>query len=221
MAVYKEGVRAGEELSRGQWNLASRTPTFREFQFLPTPPPMEPRFTAPPWLEGGLDAVNARLHIPLDSELPSLMKEPPKDALMTARDRFGNFRSFVKKKYGECRNNRGILLGWVCPDSFEVGASEDQYLGELLPTKNDPAEFFVRDNTDEVVAYANLDRGLLRDRDQNVVAAISRDGVCTGRDSAFLGQFDGFSSAHLKTVVLYLTLLDPGMLTEDDGRIRF
>ncbi len=51
----------------------------------------------------------------------------------------------------------------------------------------------------------------------NSLASSAQAGECTGPNTVWLGQFEGFTFRQLRTMALYLILIDPGMLSEIEG----
>lgn len=245
-----KGAKMGDKESkfRGNWNYASRTPTFNAFQFLPTPPPQKPR-TRPAEPEVAAPEVAAPEAAPaVDVEaceeavaaldVGELLDAPPADAdvLCMIRDRDSNYRGYIGTVDGECRNNRNVLLGFINAESGACGTADEEYLGAISeesagrrrsrtipPTRPNNAQAFndadcvIEDALDEKCGTLDMGTGYIRDATGEVVAELGPSGVCTGHAGTYLGEFEGYSYHHMKTVALYLMLIDPGMLNEVEG----
>ena len=229
-----KGAKQGDVDSkfRGNWNYASRTPTFNAFQFLPTPPPQKPRKApAPaPVVEECEDAVAGLTLGPAVSveepveELAAepegdLLEDPPRDAdvLCTIRDRNGNYRGYIAKD-GECRNNRDTLLGFINEESGQCGTADEEYLGCISDQSAfNNSDCVIEDAIDEKCGTLDMGTGYIKDFNDRIVAELTHSGVCTGHAGSYLGEFEGFSFNQMKIVALYLMLVDPGMLNEVEG----
>mmetsp|Transcript_21006 Transcript_21006/g.27237 ORF Transcript_21006/g.27237 Transcript_21006/m.27237 type:complete len:238 (+) Transcript_21006:111-824(+) len=214
------GPRQGEEDSRfrGSWQLASKTPTFNAFQFLPTPPPQKPRLKLPSAIEE-CEEVEKQVIIFQPPEELILLHEPPAniDTLFIIKDRYSNYRGYISKD-GECRNNRNQLLGFI-NESDQCGSAEQEYLGSISPVNEfNDSICIITDAIDDKCALLDLGNGYIKNFDDDrIVAEISHNGICSGHAESYLGQFEGFSFHYMKTIALYLILLDPGMLNEVEG----
>lgn len=223
-----KGARCGDEESkfRGNWNYASRTPTFNAFHFLPTPPPQKPRIR--PIEEAG--AVAAVPVEPVEAceeavaalsvgDLGELLEAPPggADVLCAIRDRDGNYRGFIARD-GECRNNRNGLLGFIDGESGQCGTADEEYLGRASAESafND-ADCVIEDALDEKCGSLDRGTGYLKDADGRIVAELGPNGSCAGHAGTYLGEFEGYSHGEMTVVALYLMLIDPGMLSEVEG----
>jgi len=49
------------------------------------------------------------------------------------------------------------------------------------------------------------------------IAELDNAGCCTGHSGTYIGQFEGFTFHDMKTVALYLILVDPAMYNEISG----
>mmetsp|Transcript_19443 Transcript_19443/g.74646 ORF Transcript_19443/g.74646 Transcript_19443/m.74646 type:complete len:189 (-) Transcript_19443:144-710(-) len=177
---------------RSHWNPTIHDATKNAHRFLPTPVPVAAKVEAPP---------------PVTKEQP-LQRQPPPEArepgALCIMDRYNDYRAYIAAD-GAAYNNRGQLLGYI--DGDQVGDPEMGYLGCIN------ADHQI-ENEDDVV-IASLDPGTVRVKDEDglSVASMNNAGQIDGENGTYLGQFEGFTYHQMRTVALYLVLLDPGMLS--------
>ena len=198
------GDRESERKFRGTWCPVIVGPTFNAFHFLPVPVPMEPRLEMPEkWL----------MEVPVIEE--NQVKDPPSDALLTILDRNSEYRAWIGRD-GRCETRFGTLLGWLNDNEYEAGSANDEYLGMVEENSFDNV-CNVLDAIEEKCGSVDLGTHTIRDCNGATVADISAQGTVTGHNGMYMGQFEGFTFHQMKLVALYLMLVDPGMLSKEEG----
>ena len=194
-----------EQTFRGAgWDYRIDGPAFNAFAFLPTPLPVRPRGEANPEEEE-------------EQEEHELRYEPPDgvDVLLCIRDRYGNYRGYISDD-GECVNNRDNTIGWINRDDGTAGSVQEEYLGTCIDQLSGD-ECVVEDALDERCGSINLGTASIHNNFGSTVAEFEASGNVVGNHGSTLGQFEGFSYPEIRTVALYLMLIDPGMLNEVEG----
>ncbi|KAH8061291.1 hypothetical protein JL721_8957 [Aureococcus anophagefferens] len=190
-----KGAKQGDVDSkfRGNWNYASRTPTFNAFQFLPTPPPQ--KLEKPARRGRGEDAVAGLTLAPavsVEEPVEELAAEPEGDLLRTRRGRTRSARSGIAtattaatSRDGECRNNRDTLLGFINEESGQCGTADEEYLGCISDQSAfNNSDCVIEDAIDEKCGTLDMGTGYIKDFNDRIVAELTHSGVCTGHAGA-------------------------------------
>ncbi|KNC52045.1 uncharacterized protein AMSG_00872 [Thecamonas trahens ATCC 50062] len=145
-----------------------------------------------------------------------LLTGPPDDVdvLISVYDRYREFRAYIAAD-GEVTSNAGQVLGYINIDEYEVGSADMEFLG-YGKAGIDETRFEVFDSNDVELVEVNLGTAVIKERG-STVCEIDGTGGCTGNDGSFLGEFEGFGYAHMRTIALYLCILDTGMLNCVEG----
>jgi hypothetical protein len=106
-------------------------------------------------------------------------------------------------------NNAGVTIGWVSGN--EAGSAESEYLGQIR------SDMHIENALGEDVGTLDLGRGYIADAAGNTVCELQGTGEVRGNGQTYLGQFEPFSYHDMKTVALYVLLIDRGMLSEIEG----
>jgi len=189
---------------RGTWNyVITDRPAFNAYSFLPTPPAVKPR---------GQDKAAVE-----EEDEGELRHEPPDDAevFITVKDRFGDYRGYIAED-GECVNNRDKTIGYINREDYTAGSREEEYLG-CLQDQISGDECVVEDAMDERCGMVHLGHATIKDNQGSTVAEIHGNGIVVGNQGSQLGEFEGFTFNEIRTVGLYMMLIDPGMLNEIEG----
>lgn len=185
-----------EQKFRGTWSPQIATPRPQPFlKVAPVPQPAvkEPVAAPPP---------------PPPPPQEPLLTGPDRPCKLTIRDRMNDYRGCITED-GECYNNAGTLIGFVSEP--EAGNADSEYLGCIR--SDDAVENAVGD------AVGTLDPGhaTIADAHGTTVCEMQRTGEVRGHAGTFIGCFEGFDYHDMRTVALYLLLVDPGMLSEIEG----
>lgn len=181
-------------------------PAFNAYSFLPTPLAMRPRTR-----DEEPQAIEE------DETEHELRYEPPDgaDVMLCIRDRFGEYRGYITSE-GECVNNRDKTIGWINREEGTAGSLHEEYLGTCIDQLSGD-ECVVEDALDERCGSINLGTATIHDNSGSTVAEFEQDGTVVGNHGSGLGKFEGFTYPEIRTVALYLMLIDPGMLNEIEG----
>ena len=184
---------------RSHWCARIRDPTVKHY-WLPTPPPPTAQEAIPEY----------------EPEAKEVMEEAPRgaDVKFNVLDRMRNFRAFISSD-GTCTNNAGDITGYINLDSHEVGTVDMAFLGFCKEGLDNQVE--VMDATDELVGIIDLGLGTLKTPQGTTVVEIHNSGEVFGHGSSFLGQFEGFTFKDMRTIALYMMLVDSGMVNEIEG----
>ena len=208
------GLNSDKKQYRGAgWDIQVNGPAFNAYSFLPTPPPVRPRGEE----KQELDEEQEEVVEEEEEEEHELRYEPPEgvDVLLCIRDRFGNYRGYITEE-GECVNNRDKTIGWINRDEGTAGTNDEHYLGTCIDQLSGN-ECVVEDALDERCGSINLGTATIHDNQMSTVAEFEANGSVVGNHGSGLGKFEGFSYPEIRTVALYLMLIDPGMLNEVEG----
>lgn len=196
---------------RGTWNyVVNDRPAFNAYSFLPTPPPVKPRSKDPP--------PEVEEPPPEDAEEapPEVLYEPPDDAAvwLIVKDRFMDYRGYISEE-GECVNNLGQTIGFINKDEGTAGSADEEYLGSAQEQLSGN-EVVVEDAVDERCGIVDLGTAAIKDNQGSTVAEMASNGTLTGNHGSTLGVVEGFEYHDMRTVALYVMLIDPGMLNEQE-----
>ena len=194
----------GDRKFRGNWCPVIDSPSFNAFSFLPVPPPQPPRNKAVPVAAPAPDLERERLAGP-----PSGV-----DVLCTILDRYNDYRGYISKE-GECVNCLGETIGYINAESMQAGSADENFLGELLEGGSNRPQ--ILDASDEIGGTVDLGTHAIQDSVGSTVADLDSRGMITGHNGTFLGQFEGFSFHIMREIAIYLVLVDPGMLSAEEG----
>eukprot|EP00005_Dracoamoeba_jomungandri_P002266 CAMPEP_0174260944 /NCGR_PEP_ID=MMETSP0439-20130205/11078_1 /TAXON_ID=0 /ORGANISM="Stereomyxa ramosa, Strain Chinc5" /LENGTH=202 /DNA_ID=CAMNT_0015345335 /DNA_START=8 /DNA_END=616 /DNA_ORIENTATION=+ len=132
----------------------------------------------------------------------------PNNVKLEILDRERLLRSFITED-GTCTNKWGELIGYINMKQGTCGSPEEDYWGCI-----DEGEFEicqVLDKDDNVIGELDLGRAIIKDDIGDVVADLDNAGEGRGNDGSFIGQFVHFTYRDLKTIALYLLIIDPNM----------
>ena len=113
-------------------------------------------------------------------------------------------------------NNRDKTIGWINREEGTAGSLHEEYLGTCIDQLSGD-ECVVEDALDDRCGSINLGTATIHDNSGSTVAEFEQDGTVVGNHGSGLGKFEGFTYPEIRTVALYLMLIDPGMLNESEG----
>ena len=110
---------------------------------------------------------------------------------------------------GECYNNVGTLIGFVSEP--EAGNPDSEYLGCIR------SDDVIENAIGDTLGRLDPGRAYISNEQGSTICEILGTGEVRGHAGTYLGQFEGFDYHDMRTIALYLLLVDPGMLSEIEG----
>jgi len=169
----------------------------------PPPPPPGAGAPAPP----PAPPMGSNAPPPPPPQKP-VLTGPDRPCKFTIRDRMNDYRGCITED-GECYNNAGTLIGFVSEP--EAGNVDNEFFGLIR------SDEVIENALGEPIGTLDPGRAYLIDKNGSTVAEMQGTGEVRGHAGTYLGQFEGFDYHDMRTVALYLLLVDPGMLSEIEG----
>lgn len=145
---------------------------------------------------------------PLPPRPPQTLDGPDRPCKFNIRDRANDYRGLITDD-GDCYNNAGEIIGFISGD--EAGSPEMEYLGCIR------SDDVIENAVGDVVGSLDTGRAYILNAAGSTVCEILGTGELHGHANTYLGQFEPFSYHDMKTIALYVLLVDTGMLSEIEG----
>jgi len=133
---------------------------------------------------------------------------PDRPCKFTIRDRMNDYRGCITED-GECYNNAGTLIGFVAEP--EAGNPDNEFLGLIR------SDEVIENAIGQPIGTLDPGRAYIIDQNGSTICEMQGTGEVRGHAGTYLGQFEGFDYHDMRTVALYMLLIDPGMLSEIEG----
>jgi len=137
-----------------------------------------------------------------------LLTAPDRECRFNIRDRNNDYRGCITDD-GECYNNVGELIGLL--NDTEAGTPDSEYLGCIR------SDDVIEDAAERMAGRLDTGKAWIQDAQGTTVCEIRGTGEVFGHSCTYLGQFEPFSYRDMRTIAMYLLLVDPGMLSEIEG----